>query len=102
KLSDLLCSALTDPEVGGFPHECWTDLPGDTELAAERIMAALPRGIPRRNNSATATTFSLEMIAAVFYRGCGAYLVGRAIADGATLSLALCLRHENAGGITID
>src|SRR5437588_7999741 len=56
KLSDLLYSAVTDPEVGGFPQECWADLPGDTELAAERIIAAFPRGISRRNKSATATT----------------------------------------------
>ena len=42
------------------------------------------------------------MIAAVFYRGRGAYLVGRAIVDGATLPLALCLRHESVGGITLD
>ncbi len=102
KLSDLLYCAVTDPEVGGFPQECWADLPGDTELAAERIIAAFPRGISRRNKSATATTFSLEMIAAVFYRGRGAYLVGRAIVDDATLPLALCLRHESAGGITLD
>jgi isocitrate dehydrogenase kinase/phosphatase len=102
KLSDLLYSALTDPKVGGFPQECCADLPGDTEVAAERIMAAFTRGISPRNNAATATTFSLEMVAAVFYRGRGAYLVGRAIVDAATLPLALCLRHESAGGITLD
>jgi isocitrate dehydrogenase kinase/phosphatase len=100
KLSDLLRNALTDPEVGGFREESWGDLPGDTGLAVERIRAAFPRD--SRNNSAAAAPSSLEMIAAVFYRGRGAYLVGRAIVDGATVPLALCLRHESARGITVD
>jgi isocitrate dehydrogenase kinase/phosphatase len=41
----------------------------------------------------------------VFYRGRGAYFVGRAIEkcdNGVKLPLALCLRHENERGITLD
>jgi isocitrate dehydrogenase kinase/phosphatase len=64
-------------------------------LAAERIEAALPR---------TDGAVRLEMIATVFYRGRGAYLVGRAVRPGVAPSvpLALSLRHDDAQGITLD
>jgi isocitrate dehydrogenase kinase/phosphatase len=45
------------------------------------------------------------MINRAFYRGGGAYLVGRAIRDGGDgvgLPLAFCLRHEGERGITLD
>src|ERR1039457_289808 len=48
---------------------------------------------------------SLEIIASIFYRGRGAYLVGRATRGGdrtASLPLALSLRHDSEQGITID
>src|SRR5439155_15488655 len=47
----------------------------------------------------------LEMIGTVFYRGRGAYLVGRAFCDPddrSPLAVALCLRHENETGIDLD
>ncbi len=94
-LSDLLFSALTDLEAGGFAEECWIDLRNAVALAAERIEGALP---------GTDGLVGLEMIATVFYRGRGAYLVGRAVraGEGTSVPLALALRHSDALGITLD
>lgn len=94
-LPDLLFAALTDLEAGGFAEECWT-VRKAVALAAERIEAALP---------GTDGAVSLEMIATVFHRSRGAYLVGRAIREGdqvASLPLALSLRHDDARGIALD
>lgn len=92
-LPRLLRSALTDREAGGFAEECWRDLALQTEEAAKRIAASFPDG---------ASADRLEMIATVFYRGRGAYLVGRVRNDGASLPVALSLRHESEQGITLD
>jgi isocitrate dehydrogenase kinase/phosphatase len=94
-LPDLLVAAVTDLEAGGFAEECWTDLRNVAALAAERIEAALP---------GTDGAISLEMIATIFYRGRGAYLVGRAVRPGetASLPLAFSLRHDEARGLTLD
>ncbi len=99
-LSDLLFIAVTDPEGGGFAEECWDDLRVSLRLAAERIEGAFPNG-------RTPPSITLEMIGSVFYRGRGAYFVGRAIRDdgeqqAAVLPLALSLRHESESGITVD
>jgi isocitrate dehydrogenase kinase/phosphatase len=96
-LPDLLFAALTDLEAGGFTEECWSDLPKAVTLAAMRIEAALPKA--KRDS-----TVSLEMIATVFYRGRGAYLVGRAVRAGETafIPLALSLRHDEKAGISLD
>jgi isocitrate dehydrogenase kinase/phosphatase len=96
-LPNLLVAALTDSSAGGFEKKCWANLDVTVRLAAKRIEAALP-------GSAEAN-LSLEMIGAVFYRGCGAYLVGRAIrngSEGSTLPLAFSLRHESERGLTLD
>ena len=94
---DLLFAAMTDLETGGFAEECWTDLRKAVTLAAERIEAALPK-------ANTKGAVSLEMIATIFYRGRGAYLVGRAIWPGeaASVPLAVSLRHDDAQGVTLD
>lgn len=97
-LPEMLFAALINPAAGGFAEECWDDLRAAVQLAAERIEAAFPRGgsTPRLN---------LEMIGSVFYRGRGAYVVGRATREGddnARVSLALCLRHEAQSGVTLD
>ncbi|MDP9253665.1 MAG: bifunctional isocitrate dehydrogenase kinase/phosphatase, partial [Verrucomicrobiota bacterium] len=98
-LSDLLFVAVTDLEGGGFAEECWDNLRVSLRLAAERIEGAFL-------NSRTGPSIRLEMVGSVFYRGRGAYLVGRAIRDdeqpGAALPLALSLRHESDKGITVD
>ena len=99
-LSELLTTALTDPATGGFAAENWDNLSGSARLAAERIETALVD-----ENKSIPLSVCLEMVGAVFYRGHGAYLVGRAIRDGDDddgLPLALCLRHPSQSGITLD
>lgn len=93
-LSDLLQLALTDP-AAGFPEERWSELCPAIASAAERIAAALD----------ATDGIILEIIGNVFYRGRGAYMVGRALRrpnDTAPLSIAFCLRHEQEGGINFD
>jgi len=89
-LPELLCSALTD----AFDETCWEDLRKTAKLATARIEAA------------QATKHSqpeLEIVSSVFYRGRGAYLVGRVLREGQLpLPIALCLRHENERGIILD
>ena len=89
-LPDLLFAALTD----SFAENCWSDLRGTVKLAAARIQASLGNNISRPE---------LEIVPSVFYRGRGAYLVGRVLrGDGSPLPIALCLHHENERGITLD
>jgi isocitrate dehydrogenase kinase/phosphatase len=89
-LPKLLCSALTD----AFDESCWEDLQRTAELATARIEAALAV-----QNSEP----ELEILSSVFYRGRGAYLVGRVLREGKLpLPIALCLRHENERGIMLD
>src|SRR5207248_497814 len=95
-LPKLISAALTDPESGGFAAECWNELGVSVRLAAERVEMEFP-GAGRRGSKVR-----LEMINRTFYRGGGAYLVGRAIRGGLGLPLAFCLRHESEHGITLD
>ena len=98
-LPELISAALTDSEAGGFAAECWNELGVSVRLAAERVEAKFP-GAGQR-----VSKVRLEMINRAFYRGGGAYLVGRAIRDGGDgvgLPLAFCLRHEGERGITLD
>ena len=97
-LTRLLTAALTDSTAGGFAAENWSNLSESVRQAAERIQAAFE---PRSQ----ATTVTLEMIDTVFYRGHGAYLVGRALQNGESeiaRPLVLCLRHTAGCGITLD
>jgi isocitrate dehydrogenase kinase/phosphatase len=87
-LPELLQAALTDRGAGAFPAYHWKDLEAAAAAAEQRILARL----------SDTQSFTLEMVSTVFYRGRGAYLVGR-VND---LPLTLCLRHENAEGITLD
>src|SRR5439155_5189853 len=98
-LAELILAALTDPEAGGFAAECWNELGVSVQLAAERIEVEFPDA--RRKGSKV----RLEMINRAFYRGRGAYLVGRAIRDGGDgvgLPLAFCVRHPDESGLTLD
>ena len=98
-LPELISAALTDPEAGGFAAECWNELGVSVRLAAERVKVEFPDADQR------VSQLRLEMINRAFYRGGGAYLVGRAIRDGGDgvgLPLAFCLRHEGERGITLD
>ena len=89
-LPELLYSALTD----AFDETCWEDLQKTAELATARIEAA--RAVKHSQPE-------LEIVSSVFYRGRGAYLVGRVLREGELpLPIALCLRHENERGIILD
>ena len=90
-LPELLTAALTEVECGGFESTWWDCLPQQVEQATERILAALPDGPAQ---------LVLEMVCTAFYRGRGAYLVGRIWREGreeAALPLALCLRNLKRG-----
>ena len=89
-LHELLCSALTD----AFEENCWNDLREIAKLAVARIDAA---GAGKNSQR------ELEIVSSVFYRGRGAYLVGRVLREGQMpLPIALCLHHENERGIILD
>ena len=89
-LPELLYSALTD----AFDETCWEDLQKTAVLATARIEAA---------RAAKHSQLELEIVSSVFYRGRGAYLVGRVLREGELpLPIALCLRHENERGIILD
>ena len=89
-LPELLHSALTDT----FEEICWDDLRETANLATARIEAT---------HAAKDSQPELEIVSSVFYRGRGAYLVGRVLRGGqVSLPIALCLRHENERGITLD
>jgi isocitrate dehydrogenase kinase/phosphatase len=89
-LPELLCSALTD----AFDETCWEDLRNTAKLTTARIEG---------RDAAKHSQPELEIISSVFYRGRGAYLVGRVLREGQLpLPIALCLRHENERGIILD
>jgi isocitrate dehydrogenase kinase/phosphatase len=99
-LSDLLTAILTNPDSGGFAAENWADLDQSVQSAAERIEAVLSN-----DDDAQSREISIEMVGTVFYRGHGAYFVGRAVCKGNDdngLPLALCLRHPSSSGIILD
>src|SRR5205807_9414397 len=102
-ISELLHAALTDPAVG-FAEEYWSELPGTVRLGAERIEAAL-RGDEGDGPAPAFAKPTLEILGNAFYRGRGAYLVGRAFRDRedrTPLPFALCLRHEKERRIHLD
>src|SRR5947208_3416265 len=89
-LPELLCATLTD----AFDKTCWGDLRETAKLATAQIEAAC---------TAKNSQPELEIVSSVFYRGRGAYLVGRLLREGQLpLPIALCLRHENERGIILD
>ena len=69
----------------------WEDLDGDAALAATELDAHV-REIP-----GDAPIAGVEMAAPVFYRGKGAYLVGRIRRGGRLSPLVLALRHGRRG-----
>ena len=71
-LPELLADALTDADGAAFARECWCDLDRAVATAAERISAATEPLAPA----------TLEVFHSAFYRGRGAYLVGRMISGG--------------------
>jgi isocitrate dehydrogenase kinase/phosphatase len=94
-LSELLFRLLTDERLGGFGERCWSDLGAAVDLAVKRLGPVF----------ADATAPAIEVVSAVFYRGHGAYIIGRANRDepgGVSAPIAFCLRHPDEGGITLD
>jgi isocitrate dehydrogenase kinase/phosphatase len=100
-ICELLIASLTDP-AAGFPEEHWRALDTTARHAAERLQAVFRTstgGAPANRN------LRLEMIGNVFYRGRGAYLVGRAFRDQDDqnpVAIALCLRHEAEAELDLD
>ena len=88
----LLREVLSDENGAGFAQKCWSDLDHASRSASERILASLPSRDFER----------LEILRYVFYRGRGAYLVGRIVARKESTPLALCLRHPVRGKLTLD
>src|SRR5207237_9981599 len=91
-MHELLVTSLTDPATG-CRGEHWRELDTTARHAAERLQAAF-RTSPEE--SPTNRLLRLEMIGNVFYRGRGAYLVGRAFRDRDDhnpFAIALCLWH---------
>ena len=100
-IHELLIASLTDP-AAGFPEEHWRELDTTARHAAERLQAAF-RTSPEE--SPTNRNLRLEMIGNVFYRGRGAYLVGRAFRhrdDQNPVAIALCLRHDAEAELDLD
>src|SRR5439155_27106666 len=90
-LPDLISSALTDVD-SGFAKDHWRDLDGAIVAAAERILSRIVQ-----QKDAT-----LEIYRGVFYRGCGAYIVGRITACAKAIPVAFCVRHPDESGLTLD
>ncbi|MEO7165533.1 MAG: bifunctional isocitrate dehydrogenase kinase/phosphatase [Chthoniobacterales bacterium] len=91
-LAEILQAALADEEGAGFAAKCWEDLKSATAAAAERIRAAV----------SAHESSPLEIFRGVFYRGRGAYLVGRIKEKEAATPVAFCLRHPAEQGLALD
>jgi isocitrate dehydrogenase kinase/phosphatase len=74
----------------GIPGQ-WTNLGRETKLAAEEIAASVGE------QSHGAVIDGAEMLDTVFYRGPGAYLIGRINAGVASFPVAFCIHHTNRG-----
>lgn len=90
-LTSLMRQIIADGEVGG----AFVDLVGDAVLAAERIEEHL------RTIGALRTVDRVEVISSVFYRGKGAYVVGRLFSGSHTVPLVLAFLHP-AEGVVLD
>lgn len=89
-LTKLMADLLTDKAVGGFAPERWSNLRDSVESAAKRLEAALP------------DASAIEIVAAVFYRGRGAYMIGRAFRGDTSISVAFCFLHPDESGVVLD
>ena len=85
---DQLVGQVLERHTFGAP---WDDLEGDARRVASAIVAEAD---VRRIRA-------VEMARPVFFRGKGAYLVGRLLTDGATMPLLLALRNP-AGRPVVD
>jgi isocitrate dehydrogenase kinase/phosphatase len=83
----LVTAVLRSAELGAR----WADLEGDARLAALELDAHL------REAPGGPALEAIEVAAPVFYRGKGAYLVGRLRRGGGLSPLVLSLRHGDRG-----
>jgi isocitrate dehydrogenase kinase/phosphatase len=91
-LTAMILQALTDADGAGFPRADWENLNESAAAAAERIRAVIsPNETPK-----------LEIFRSAFYRGRGAYLVGRVVAGETATPVAFCLRHRATRSLTLD
>src|SRR5262245_1601379 len=88
---ELVLEALS-PHVFAVPYR---DLEGDAGRVASEVDAAWA------GSGKTRPVESLDLIDAVFYRGSGAYLVGRLRGEDSILPIVLVLLHVE-GGIEVD
>jgi len=102
-LTRLLIEGLTDSSAERFGIELWDDLPAAAAEAACRLEAAFAEIAGAATSSRG--QWQLELVGSAFYRGRGAYHVGRltqAGEDNCELPLVLCLRYPTERGITLD
>ena len=79
---DLILQLLTT----AFAEAHWHDLYGAVSAATERL----------------ADVDQIEVVRSIFYRGRGAYIVGRASIGDSSRPIAFCLLHPNESGISLD
>jgi isocitrate dehydrogenase kinase/phosphatase len=91
-LRNLIVELLTDETAAGFPPRRWNRLEHAAEVAAERLQEILP----------PCEDYKIEILATVFYRGRGAYIVGAAQCNGTTIPIGYSLRYPDQRGITLD
>lgn len=72
--------------TASFQEVLWQDVRRAAREAAERLGDA----------------DRIEIVRSVFYRGRGAYIVGRASTAGSSTPIAFCLLHPDDSGITLD
>lgn len=87
---ELMVRLLTDETAAGFPAAQWNKLEAQVELAAERLARAFPDGS------------EFEIATRTFYRGRGAYIIGRVTAGASSTPIAFCLLHAADSGVTLD
>jgi isocitrate dehydrogenase kinase/phosphatase len=91
-LLELMAAILTDEDGAGLPAECWSNFQPALVAATERLARLI----------GDANSIRAEIVPRIFYRGRGAYVVGRALFDdGKAIPLAFALRHPPEG-ITLD
>lgn len=82
-LADVVRQVLLDREPAPF-----ADLQRDADLTAEAIQSRWPQGVPLT---------SIELVESVFYRGTGAYIVGRLAGPDHSTPLVIALLNTEAG-----
>ncbi len=86
-MAEVVHEALT---AAGIPGE-WRNVSRDVRIASEELETALRnRGVHHRVEGG-------EILDEIFYRGQGAYLVGRLVAGGRMHPVAFCVHHTSRG-----